>query len=957
MKRRGGSWEAIVLGGHVILVLLVLPLSVQGQAIADPVVFQLEEEQEPTAYVGNVAMQSGLTSLLTEEQFKRLQFDIHDSDLFAVDSSSGDLSTKQTIDREAVCPSQKQCELKFEIAVYEQDDSGDFDLYTVLNCVVQITDLNDNPPTFPQESVTLTIPEGNEPGEVLRTSAAVDLDMTDKNSIQQYRFKNPSDLFTLLVIKNPDRSSYLGIRVKEELNREVRDFYQVTVVAEDGGNSIRSGTVLINITVTDDNDNEPQFVKSSYNESVKENFDLHVPIMRVEATDKDTGMNAEISYRFSSQVADYVRDVLYVHEQTGEILAHDKIDYEEIKIFKFVVEAIDHGEPPSKSRVGVTLHVLDENDNAPQININPSSGGTRISESEQVGKFIAHVSVLDKDEGINGIVICKMVDMNFALEKFNDLTSNMYKIVLDKQLDHEQEATHKISISCTDSGYPPQTNTSSLTIEVLDENDNSPVFTEPKYYGDIMENKNGEHQIAVVEAHDWDSGNFGTVSYSIENKFNGLFVIDSTTGIISVRGPLDRESKATYTFQVFARDGSPERLSSSALVIVTVNDENDEPPRFPKYVYYGEVMENMDIESVVGNVSAVDPDGPANSKFVYSIIRDGSKDSASFSIDPVSGTIKTKTVFDREENPQYSFVVQVSDPAIPSFSSRCNYTVQILDDNDHAPVIHRYKGENTTYVIQSNSPVGSPVTTILAFDGDSVTSPNSQLIFLIDSGDDLQLFNLNRYTGSLTLARILQPSDPKTYDLVIRVEDGGQPPLFDTKEYTIVMNGTAAARASSGGLSQNILIVIILLGVTIVLGLAVVAAICLIRKIDRERRANREAKKKMDEKMYHMKQDDDVFNGDSLSQPALDTTDDSNSTSNNLNKRAKKEVSFSFDEESDSHNTSTGSGHPLTSFRVGTDRNKHNGVSTDHLCNYVCVCVCARTHVCTQKGECKRMSF
>lgn len=910
------NFQQLIFLNRVILLLVATSLhasscmaqNAASQALST-VQFDFREEQAPRTYIGNVGVVSKLATLLTESQFALLKFSAPDSKYFYIDEKTGELTSALKIDREVVCDSLPVCKLSADVIVYTRLNSGDFDLLKVITVDVEILDINDNSPTFPEGTVSLRVPESSNPSEELPTSGAVDKD-TGLNSVQQYSFKDPTDTFALSVHKNGDGSSYLGIISKGLLDREVRNFYQVTVVATDGGTPQRSGAVIINITVSDINDNQPEFEQASYNQSVPENVALKVPIMKVHATDKDEGKNAEISYQFSSRVPNKIRQKFTIDEQTGEISAQGNIDYEEDKLFQFIVEAVDHGMPQFSARTNVNLYVADKNDNCPQISINLPPMGTEVSENEAVGKFIAQVFALDADSGNNGLVVCSMDDDHFSLEKFNDNSSNMYKIVLANPLDYERGSSLRVTITCVDKGAPPLSNSTTFVVNVLDVNDNRPVFTQEIYYATVPENRDIIQDILHIEANDYDSGDFGKVTYSIEDKYNGVFTINPTNGNLRVTQSLDREYISKYDFHVVARDNGPERLSSSALVVVTVDDENDEPPRFPNPVYFGDILENQPPGTFVGNATAKDPDAPENSKIVYSILQLG-VDYSNFSIDPITGVIKSTTTFDREEKDQYSFMIKVVDPTVPQFFSTCNFTVRILDDNDHDPVIHLSVEENSTIIVQSSTQVGYIITNIFAYDDDEAKSHHSDLIFLIQEGDPHQLFNLNRFSGSLSLARIITARDIRTFNLVIMVQDGGDPPRVDTKSLSIKINGTIPS-VSDGSLSQNILIVIILVGVTAVMALVILITIVLIRRIDSQRRKNRTSQKNVEEKMYQLKQQDIFTN---LSVNMADEA-----MANNLNMRGRKEVSFSLEEDIDSHNTSNGSTQPLTSFKGGFDK-------------------------------------
>lgn len=838
--------------------------------------FKFREEQVQGSYVGSVAVSSRLATTLSENEFSRLKFSLPDSKYFRIDEKSGSLISAVIIDREDVCQGQEPCKITNEIIVYTRIGAGNYDILKVITMNVEILDINDNSPEFPSRVVGLVIAESNDPNHVLRTKSAVDKDTGD-NSVKEYRFQDLTNTFRLSVHKNPDGSSYLGIIVKERLDREVRDFFQVTIVATDGGFPQRSGSVVINITVQDVNDNIPEFSQSSYNETMPENMELMVPIMKVKATDADIGENGDISYQFSSRVSNKFRQKFYIDGRTGEIFAQSNIDYEEDRLFQFIVEAVDHGTPRLASRTNVNLHVRDMNDNSPQIVINLPPTGTEVAENEPVGKFIAYLTIIDLDTGVNGAVECTMNDEKFSLEKFVDHSSNRYKVVLAKTLDYEQNAYHRVSVVCSDGGVPQLSNSTTFIVSVLDVNDNRPIFTEQTYKKAVMENQESDEEILKVLAHDSDSGESARLTYTIDEQFSDVFSIHQSSGSIRVLRMLDREDVSRYEFHVIAQDNGPERLSSSVPVVIVVDDENDEPPRFLNPVYFGDILENRPAGTSVGAVVAVDNDSPENAQMVYSILQFG-EDFIYFSIDSTSGVIISESIFDREEKEQYNLMIRVVDPTKQSFFSVCNFTVRVLDENDHAPVLRMSTEDNSTLFISYSAPIGSVITSVFAYDGDEITPQHSKLRFRIHKGDPEQLFELDSFTGTLTLAREITTRDFRTYNLVIVVEDGGIPPRFDSKYLSIKVNGTIPDFGEAG-ISENIIIAIIIVCVTVILVIVTVITIVLIRKFDRQRRRDRANQKKSEESMYQLNRQE-LFNGLA---PAR-------SEDSNLNKRTKKEV-------------------------------------------------------------------
>lgn len=421
-----------------------------------------------------------------------------------------------------------------------------------------------------------------------------------------------------------------------------------------------------------------------------------------------------------------------------------------------------------------------------------------------------------------------------------------------------------------------------------------------------------EPDFCQVSARDPDTDLGGEVEYFLEDnaRINLLFFIDPSSGILQARSPVDREETGQFTFSVLARDKGTPQLTSTATIIITVEDENDERPRFVRPLFNCYVLEKQPVGTRVGNVTASDDDTSQNARMKYSIVA-GSGDGELFTIEPNTGVLRSRATFDREIKHLYTFQVKVEDPTEPAFYDLANVSVQVLDDNDNRPVIEYPREGNNTVIVAYNTPVGSVLAVVRATDTDD--GPFGQLIFLIAAGDTSSLFDLNRLTGVLRLGRMILSSDVKEHVLQIKVQDGGNPPIYETETlHVVVTSGNATLLASSRrDTDQNILIVIILICVTAIMAIAIVTTICLIRRIDRERRQKRALAKVEEEKMFHLKNQDTFAN----ISPETSTGSESSSFGSGGNKNKKKEVSFSIDDGVESLNMSSGSAHTMSTFK------------------------------------------
>ncbi|KAK5976301.1 hypothetical protein GCK32_015948, partial [Trichostrongylus colubriformis] len=165
-----------------------------------------------------------------------------------------------------------------------------------------------------------------------------------------------------------------------------------------------------------------------------------------------------------------------------------------------------------------------------------------------------------------------------------------------------------------------------VEVHVIDVNDETPAFTKAEYTVSINENEpaseNERHFVARVHAVDKDSGAFGRVQYSLASDHGGIFVIDRDTGAITVTRPLDREQTHEYLLHVVAQDSDPVKpKSSKAMVLVSVLDQNDNPPMFEKKEYVLQVMESESVGYTLVTVRA--EGGDAGETVTYSLVENG----------------------------------------------------------------------------------------------------------------------------------------------------------------------------------------------------------------------------------------------------------------------------------------------------------------------------------------------
>lgn len=854
--------------------------------------YSFREEQMEGTFVGNVARDSLLYGNVTQEEFNLMKFQILTQGnkfalLFKINETSSSLYSKSRLDREELCPAKKDCVLNFNVAVFKSDTkNGNIDLYKIIQINLTLEDTNDNAPVFPKSEIDLTVEEAVSVGYVLYTSAADDKDTGFNNSVQSYELVPQNEMFGLKVTKNLDGSADLGLVVNYKLDRETRDFYQLTIYARDGGFPQRTGTLTVNITVLDFNDNRPLFHSPTYQATVPENTVLKTPVLALSASDADIGENGAFSYRFNSRVLQKITETFAVNETSGQIYLISSLDYEEDKQFQFMVEVIDHGRIPLSSSAMVTLDIADINDNAPQINTNFPPGGTLISESAKVGRYVATVSVSDKDLGANGKVVCQIDGDHFNLE---NLYADMYKIVIKKSLDYETKKSHNISLTCQDQGIPQQQNTTSFTIYVKDENDNAPVFQSNMYRATIPENQEMFQEIVQVSATDRDSGDYGKVTYFLHTDARNNFTIDPQTGVVTTNEAFDREENSEVRFHVNATDSGIPPLVSSTLIVVSLEDVNDNAPRFKKSHFVLNALEGQENEPTIGTITAEDLDAGSNGQFIFSFVQPAPK---AFYLNPLTGIIKCGKL-DREVQSVYNFSVMVTDKGTPPLSSTADVTVIVYDDNDNPPIIHL---PNNTFYVPYTAMPGTLIMSVNATDND--LGNNAKLIYNVDSvtPNNPSIFRLDMNSGNLTVAKAMHLYDSDRYLIHISVKDSGYSQHVTycfIQVYVTLTNDTGIAIKQKEEPGTNIVIVAVIIVVTIVLSAAIIVVICIIRRLDLGHRNQKSQNNDQEKKMFSSHHNETI------------STESSQFSDVPLKKKNKKEVSFSLSEESDSVNTSS----------------------------------------------------
>ncbi|NXH01705.1 PCDG7 protein, partial [Loxia leucoptera] len=529
--------------------------------------YSVPEEMPKGSFVGDVAKDLGLQLPALKDRDAHV-FDTGRTRYFFLDLQNGHLSMMEQVDREEICAAVAKCVLNFEILVKRP--------MNIYKGEVEILDINDNPPSFPERRSVLEISENTAPGARFPLERAHDPDI-GVNSLQNYECSE-SSYFTLDVKTGDDGVKYPELLLVKSLDREQKAAHNLILTATDNGSPVKSGSTTIEIIVLDGNDNAPEFTQSVYKVTVREDVAVGSRVLQVTATDRDEGPNAEVKYSFF-KIPEKFDKTFKMDSESGEIVITENLNFEEHEFYELVVQARDAGGLSSHSKV--LIKVTDVNNYVPEIVI--MSVFTPVPEDTPLGTVIAIFSVQDRDSGANGDVQCSISDSHpFRLEKSFD---NYYRVVTAELLDREQVSeynvtrNHHLILTAVDGGDPVRSGTAQIKINVTDANDNPPVFTKEIYTVRLMENLPEGSLAFQVKATDNDEGTNAEITYSfsdIAKSVRQLFSLDPRTGEVKVTGALDYEERKYYEVSVEGKDGGG--LTAHAKVHINIIDVNDHAP-------------------------------------------------------------------------------------------------------------------------------------------------------------------------------------------------------------------------------------------------------------------------------------------------------------------------------------------------------------------------------------------
>lgn len=465
-------------------------------------------------------------------------------------------------------------------------------------------------------------------------------------------------------------------------DRERQHIYNFIIVATDSGKyESRSTRVPIQILITDVNDNKPEFIKYPFKGQVASLVQPGQTLLQILAFDVDQGTNGEIVYNLINNSSN---DKFRINPNTGDLSATTSLAAENGKIIHIEVMARDKGNPPQSTIGLIELQVGDINQGTPNLYFQNETYFVKVKENEQIGYSILQLSAVRTD-GRRQKIIYSLGSGNDDESFSIDSVTGELKVKKSERLDYElvdpKLGIQLIGVARTDIA-PLLYGYCHIRINLEDENDNVPRFTQKQYSAVVWEGNNKGTFVIQVTAFDADQGSNSRVLYHIvDGNHDNAFIIEPAfSGIVKTNIVLDREIRDVYRLKVIATDEGVPQMTGTAQIRVHIVDINDNQPTFPPEKFI-KISEDTDVGSVLTSVTANDVD--TYPPLTYSL---DVEDLTIFSIDRFSGKIILKKPIDYETKREYKLKVLASDTEHVAHTS---LSIQVIDVNDNSPIFQQ----------------------------------------------------------------------------------------------------------------------------------------------------------------------------------------------------------------------------------------------------------------------------
>ncbi|KAI5635157.1 cadherin domain-containing protein [Phthorimaea operculella] len=715
-------------------------------------------------------------------------------DFFVLDRTSGELRTAKPLDREALADPSSPLNLTVKATELVNGVPLDSPLTTTTATItVTIKDVNDEPPRFNRREYSLQIPESLPIGTPLPNLDMVVSD-TDVglNSVFGLRL---SDELGAFVVEPATATGTASVTLRLNRTLDYEDPNQrkfiLQVIAEELHTSPRlSSKASVTITLTDVNDNAPQFSDGPYTASVAENAPAGTWVLQVKATDRDTGRfgTEGIVYQLSGNGA----ELFNVDPKSGVITVAPCqtpgvppcLDFESRKDYSLQLKATDDDGTGQSTGVSLLITLTDSNDNPPVF----TTPVYKASIDEDAVKFEPELQVQARDIDTTSEIRYSIVDPEdhpFWIDPLNGRIT----VLPESGGVSTNSSDNKIilTVLATDGVHNA---TCKVEISVRDVNNHAPIFEFEKYDADISEDAPIGTQVAVVQATDMDSGINSEIKYAVQKGAYDAFAIDNITGVVTVSSQLDYDKKNTYRIQIIATDLGMPSLTGTTELTVHVSNVNDKRPYFTPTIQRAEVSADAELGTIVHTLAAIDPDIVDPTQLVFDIsteklIRAVDKNGKEVTAEGIfgawftvlgNGSVIVSQKLDRSRAAVLTLPVSVIDASAPTLQQADGeLIINIVDVNRHAPVFSQVSYHER---LVEEQPVGTVLNTYTATDKET---PISAIVIQPPN----PYFQINNVTGVVKSTQRLDFEKVHFINFTLVAYDSGVPQLSSSAEVVV----------------------------------------------------------------------------------------------------------------------------------------------------------------------------
>lgn len=641
--------------------------------------FTFREKQPAGSVVGYVYATDTDVGSFGEVKYSILS----ENQYFELDQGSGEVTARVQIDRDTLASEGATTPVSFQFRVLATD--GALGLATRVasaDVVVEIVDMNDNPPVFDSPWYQFCVSPTHDMSEALGVLQVSDRD-SEPNSAHEFQIirEDDEDGFTALPLAISRNGQ---LRLTQAIPSAYRPAYTYTINAVDvGAPSLRS-KVRVEVIVETSNDHHPRFNPLVSTVSIDEMAEVGQTVfyLRDVVSDEDTGTNGELSFQLAE-----TSHTFQVDRRSGVITLSETLDFEEgPRSYSLTLLATDGRHGVHRTAAGIMVVTVEAgNEHTPMFVDMPSH--LTLSHLPFVGLELYTVSAFDRDGGRDGEIEYSIFDNThlFAMDRETGVLANQVEI--------SQDGSYNLTVIVHDLGSPFRFSNTTISITIR-----RSANTEPEFVGSNPRTIfQAETDVIEVYLNSALSTNPPAETYHIASQtMSGqttpidMFSILESEGKLRTRQPLDHEETAEYRIIVESRievvtGTSVERLSDFLEVILIVSDVNDNLP-----VFFGMEDQSFSEATPPGTflfrVHAIDADKGLAGNVSYNIIQE-----ETFSIDSTTGEVTLNQLLDRERVSEYNLRIRARDFSSQPRSSLITVHVTITDVNDFATT---YNGRN-----------------------------------------------------------------------------------------------------------------------------------------------------------------------------------------------------------------------------------------------------------------------